>query len=171
MLREYRADDLLAVWAYQSHPAYLRFYPWPQRTRREVENFLQQLIAWQTDQPRLKFQLAVESKNNGMLIGSCGVRKSKEDSFEGELGYEINPHYWGEGYATEAARAMLKFGFDDLQLHRMFASVIAENAGSRRVVEKLGFTYEGQLRENQRFRDRWWDTSLHGLLKKEWDTN
>lgn len=168
ILREYSAYDLAAVLAYQTHPAYLRYYPWQRRTRSQVESFLHQLIEWQTDQPRLKFQLAVELRETGDLIGSCGLRKSKDISFEGEVGYEIDPHYWGAGYATEATEAIVTFGFDTLQLHRIFASVIANNAGSRRVVEKLGFTYEGQLRENQRFKDRWWDTCLYGLLKHEW---
>ncbi|MCB9101528.1 MAG: GNAT family N-acetyltransferase [Anaerolineales bacterium] len=169
ILREYSAHDLAAILAYQTHPAYLRYYPWSRRTRSQVESFLHQLIEWQTAQPRLKFQLAVELKETRELIGSCGLRKSQDTSFEGELGYEIDPHYWGLGYATEAVETMVKFGFDTLQLHRVFASVIANNIGSRRVLEKLGFTYEGQLRENQRFKDRWWDTALFGLLKHEWD--
>ncbi|MCB0167492.1 MAG: GNAT family N-acetyltransferase [Anaerolineae bacterium] len=169
ILREYHIHDLAAVLAYQTHPAYLRYYPWPRRTRSQVESFLHQLIEWQTDQPRVKFQLAVELKETRGLIGSCGLRKNKDISFEGEIGYEINPHYCGVGYATEAAGAIVKFAFDTLQLHRVSASVIANNVSSRRVLAKLGFTYEGQLRENQRFKDRWWDTVLYGLLKHEWD--
>lgn len=168
LLREYTTDDLEAVYRYQNHPAYLRYYPWSHRPQREVSTFLQQIIEWQSDLPRLKFQLAVELRKTGELIGSCGLRKMKDTAVEGEVGYEIDPHYWGEGYATEAVRMMLQFAFDDLQLHRVFASVIADNRGSRRVVEQLGFTHEGHLRENKRFKNRWWDTCLYGLLEAEW---
>ncbi|MCB0192055.1 MAG: GNAT family N-acetyltransferase [Anaerolineae bacterium] len=168
LLREYRAEDLAAIYNYQTHPAYLRYAPWSQRHKKDVQNFLHNLIEWQNEQPRIKFQLAIELRSNQELLGSCGLRKTRDTAFEAELGYEIDPHHWGEGYATESVRAILKYGFDDLQLHRVFASIIADNLGSRRVVEKLGFTYEGQLRENRRFKDRWWDTCLYGLLKDEW---
>ncbi len=63
---------------------------------------------------------------------------------------------------------MIHFGFCTLHLHRIWSWCIAENHGSTKVLEKLGMQYEGRLRENEFFRDRWWDTLMYGMLESEW---
>jgi ribosomal-protein-alanine N-acetyltransferase len=156
------------VLAYQSIPDYLRNYPWESRTPENVQAFVLRFVDWQQEQPRKKYQLAIVLSAEGRLIGNCGVRLEQADSQEGELGYEIDPRYWGVGYATEAARAMITFGFQDCGLHRIWAACLADNVGSQHVLEKLGMHYEGRLRENRWFKGRWWDTLLYGLLEQEW---
>jgi RimJ/RimL family protein N-acetyltransferase len=84
------------------------------------------------------------------------------------MGYELDPNYWGKGYATEAATAVLNFGFAELKVHRIGANAVAENTASLRVLEKIGMQYEGRLRENKWMKDRWWDTVLYGILEYEW---
>ena len=167
-LREFVEDDWRVVLAYQSDPRYLRFYPWTQRTADDVQAFVQQFIAWQTEHPRTKFQLALVAVAEAQLIGTCGIRKEHADAREAELGYEIAPRFWGRGYATEAAQAVLAFGFEDLHLHNIWASCIAENTASVRVLEKLGMRQEGRLREHRWMKGRWWDTLLYGILDWEW---
>ena len=168
LLREFTSDDWPAVLAYQSDPRYLRYYSWETRSAAEVKPFVQQFIAWQAEQPRLRFQMAINLVAEQKLIGNCGLRLRQVDAQEADLGYEIAPSYWGQGYATEAAQAMLSFGFDTLHLHRIWASVIADNQGSIRVLEKLGLRQEGHLRENQWMKGRWWDTLVYGILEQEW---
>ncbi len=73
----------------------------------------------QTEQPRLKFQLALTLRSNSQLIGNCGIRMRTPDAHEADIGYELNPEYWGQGYASEAARAIVAFGFTQLRLHRI----------------------------------------------------
>jgi ribosomal-protein-alanine N-acetyltransferase len=104
------------------------------------------------------------------LIGNCGIRLGKSGAPFGDLGYEISPAYWYRGYATEAARAMLDFGFEELGLHRVWAQCVPENVASRRVMEKLGMRGEGRLRQTQFYRGRWWDTLVCGVLENEWRT-
>ena len=170
-LREFEPGDWPAVLAYQSDPRYLRYYEWTDRTPEAVKAFVQMFLAQQQEQPRLKFQLAVVLKSSGQLIGNCGIRLKSPDTHEGDIGYELSPEHWGHGYATEAARAIVTFGFSQLKLHRIGARCIAENVGSAHVLQKLDMQLEGRLRENEYFKGRWWDTSLFGMLEREWKSH
>jgi ribosomal-protein-alanine N-acetyltransferase len=154
--------------AYQSDPRYLRFYHWTHRTAEDVRAFVQQFVDSQREDPRRKFQLAITVPGEDRLIGNCGIRMQTAGALEAEIGYELAPEHWGRGYATEAARAMLGFGFAELALHRVHANCIAENVASARVLEKLGMRREGQLRENAWMKGRWWDTLIYGILDYEW---
>jgi len=168
VLRDFVDEDWRAVFAYQRDPRYLRYYPWTDRTEAEVRDFVQMQIRDQEPRPRRKFQLAITLPDSGELIGNCGVRRKDGNDFEGDIGYELNPEHWRRGYATEAARAMVDYGFRELGLHRVSAWCIADNAASARVLEKAGLRLEGRLRENEHFKDRYWDTLLFGLLEEEW---
>lgn len=168
LLREFKQSDWPDVLAYQSDPLYLRYNHWPERTPEAVQEFVQMFLTQQQQLPRLKFQLAVALKSSQQLIGNCGIRMKAADAFEGDIGYELSPKHWGYGYATEAARAIVEFGFTQLRLHRIWSWCIAENVGSARVLQKLGMQAEGHLRENEYFKGRWWDTLLFGMLDYEW---
>jgi [ribosomal protein S5]-alanine N-acetyltransferase len=168
VLREFVASDWQAVLAYQSNPLYLRYYEWNERTPEAVREFIQMFLTHQQEVPRTKFQLAVTLKVSGELIGNCGIRMRSADAYEADIGYELDPRHWGQGYATEAARAIVAFGFTQFQLHRIWSWCVADNVGSAHVLEKLGMRQEGHLRENEYFKGRWWDTLMYGLLDHEW---
>jgi RimJ/RimL family protein N-acetyltransferase len=170
LLRDFRPDDWRTVLAYQRDPRYLRFYndAWANRSDDEVRAFVEMLIGYQAEEPRRRFQLAITLPAEGRLIGNCGIRRKPENDWEADIGYELNPEYWRLGYATEAARAMVDFGFTELGLHRVSAWCIADNVASANVLRKAGLREEGRLRENEYFRDRWWDTLLFGMLREEW---
>jgi RimJ/RimL family protein N-acetyltransferase len=111
-----------------------------------------------------------------VVIGSCGLRlgaiEEHIDSVtpvqEAVLGYDLDPAHWGRGYATEAAKEMLRFGFETLGLHRAWSYHVAENERSAAVLRRLGFAVEGRLRENDWQRGAWHDTVVYGLLRSEW---
>jgi ribosomal-protein-alanine N-acetyltransferase len=168
ILREFSASDWPAVLAYQSNPLYLRYYEWTSRTPGEVREFVQMFLAQQQEDPRRKFQLAIVLKATGQLIGNCGIRMRSADAHQADIGFELDPRHWGQGYATEAARAVVQFGFTRLRLHRISSWCIADNVGSARVLEKLGMRQEGRLRENEYFKGRWRDTLLYAILGYEW---
>ncbi len=168
IMREFNQDDWPAVLAYQSDPLYLRYYEWIERTPEAVQEFVRMLIARQQEQPRIKFQLAIVLNSSGELIGNCGIRMKSADAHEADIGYELSTQHWGRGYATEAAGAILKFGFTELHLHRIWSWCIADNAGSARVLEKIGMQLEGRLRDKEYFKGRWWDTLLFAILEHEW---
>ena len=158
VLREFVADDWPDVLAYQRDPRYLRFYPWDDRTEAEVRSFVQMFLDQQADRPRREFQLAITLSESGRLIGNCGLRLKPENDWEADIGYELAPEHWGRGYATEAALAIVDFGFRELRLHRVSSWFVADNTASAKVLERVGLRLEGRLRENEYFKGRWWDT-------------
>jgi RimJ/RimL family protein N-acetyltransferase len=168
ILREFQADDWPAVLAYQADPRYLRYYAWTGRTEEEARAFVQIFLDQQQAQPRTKYQLAVTLKSTCQLIGNCGIRLEAPGALEGDIGYELDPNHWSQGYATEAARAVVHFGFTQLGLHRIWSWCIADNLGSARVLEKVGMRLEGRQRDKERFKGRWWDTLLYAILEAEW---
>jgi len=168
LLREFRESDWQAVLEYQRDPLYLRYNPWMHRTEADARNFVRMCIAWQEEQPRTKFQFAIILKEQARLIGNCGIRMRNLDAHEADIGYELDSRYWGQGYATEAARALLGFGFGELRLHRIWAYCIAENVASARVLERIGMQREGRLREKEWMKGRWWDTLVYAILEREW---
>ena len=101
------------------------------------------------------------------MCGGIGLRLAP-DHQHAELGYWIGVPYWGQGYATEASRELLRYGFEDLGLHRIFASHFKHNPASGRILVKLGMRYEGCQREHLRKWDRFVDSELYGILRQEW---
>ena len=168
LLRDFVESDWEAVLAYQQDPLYLRYNEWTSRTAEEVRQFVQMFLNHQKQIPRIKFQFAVTLKSTGQLIGNCGVRRDSPETRAGDLGYELDPRFWGHGYATEAARAVLSFGFSHMHLHHVSAWCVADNVGSARVLEKLGMRLEKRVRSHQYFKDRWWDTLSYAISYEEW---
>jgi RimJ/RimL family protein N-acetyltransferase len=167
-LRDFVADDWYALFAYQSDPRYLRFYPPEVMIPEESQRLVNMFIEGQRAQPRHKFQFAVILPDENRLIGNCGIRKQTPSASEADIGYEFDPEHWGRGYATEAAHEVLRFGFEQLKLHRITAECIADNIASAHVLEKIGMKLEGRLREKEYFKGRWWDHLLYGILEREW---
>lgn len=168
LLREFEENDWQALLAYQLDPLYLRYNPWYSRTEEDVRQFVQRFILWSQERPRRKFQFAFVLQAEQRVIGNGGIRMKTAQSWEADLGYELDSRYWHHGYATEAAQALLRFGFEELRLHRIWAHCIAENTGSAHVLEKIGMRREGWFRENEWMKDRWWDTLQYAMLDYEW---
>lgn len=114
--------------------------------------------------------LAVTLRSDGRQIGGIGLRVDDQHQ-HAELGYWLGVPYWGQGYATEAAREMLRYGFEDLGLHRIFASHFSHNPASGRILVKLGMRYEGCQREHLRKWDEFVDSELYGILRQEWQAS
>lgn len=109
---------------------------------------------------------AVTLRDTGELVGAVGLRLNAVHN-HAELGYWIGHPYWGRGYCTEAARAVLVFGFYVLQLHRVHASHLTRNPASGRVMQKLGMKYEGRLRAHMRKWEQYEDIEKYGILQHE----
>jgi [ribosomal protein S5]-alanine N-acetyltransferase len=171
ILRDFVKEDWQRVLEYQSNPLYLRYYEWTERTPEGAQEFVGWFLDQQKQQPRLKFQLAVVLKSNNQLIGNCGIRMDKENALQADIGYELDSKHWNHGYATEAAHAIVDFGFSRFGLHRVWSWCVADNVGSAHVLEKLGMRLEGRLSENEYYRGRWWDTLMYAILVDEWETH
>lgn len=168
LLREFKRGDVEPLLAYQNDPRYLHYDAWSEQTEEVVEKLVQLFIDQQAQRQRFKFQLVITLKSTRKVIGNCGVRKKTPEVKDGDLGYELDPNYWGHGYALEAARAMLSFGFTQLKLDRISAWCIAENARSVSVLQKLHMREESYESAQEFFKSRWWDKVTFGLTAEEW---
>src|SRR5215213_8879869 len=108
ILREFREDDWPAMAAYWSDPRYQRFYEPVDDIERAVRDLVGRFAAAQTEKSRRQWQLAIVDPVDDRLIGNCGIRVNDPAQGEANIGYELNPDEWGRGFATEAARAILK---------------------------------------------------------------
>ena len=174
VLRDFVTEDAAALAACRHGDAFWRFYEPRADTHGEAREHVGMFVAWQGEKPRTHFQLATVLKEDGRLIGSCGIRQRPQVQYgesspsEADIGYELDPEYWGQGYATEAVGRLLTFGFGEMGLHRVWAFCLLENTASWRVMEHLGMRREGVLRANVRLREQWWDTAVYGMLAEEW---
>ena len=139
LLREFTKQDVDAVAEFRKDPRYLEYYYRPPYTREECVRFVEKCIAWSKESPRCKFQLAITDRSNGVLLGDCGVRTESMESRRGDIGYELSPVYWGQGFASEAVRSILQVGFEDLELDEIEARCVVANKRSVRLLHRLGF--------------------------------
>lgn len=114
--------------------------------------------------PDLVFAIVLRSQ--GRLCGGIGLHPENQHQ-RAELGYWIGLPYWGNGYATEAAQAVLRYGFEQLKLNRIFASHFRENRASQRVLTKLGMRREGCMRQHVLKWGRFVDLELYSILRQE----
>ena len=113
-------------------------------------------------------RMAIDRASDGAFVGWCGLTGWNPDHRSASLGYVLGEPMWGHGYATEAARAVLRWAFDTLDLNRVQAETDTRNTPSARVLEKLGFVREGTLREDCVVNGEVSDTWVFGLLGREW---
>lgn len=112
---------------------------------------------------RLSYEFAVTDKISGALYGAIALSYTEKFN-NGELAYWIAEEFWGNGYATEAADAMVKFAFEDRLYHKVFARYFSSNIASGKVMEKIGMSREGILREHIRKDGRYEDLVHYGII-------
>lgn len=157
VIRPFTLDDLKAFHAILSEEAVMEYLPEDVLSLEEVErilDFVTDCYTRNTPKDIIKFTVAVDDKATGRLIGWVGLGPLEFDTTRVELYYGLAEIYWGRGLATEAARAMLDFGFRSLALPEIVAVVSPENKASGRVLEKLGMKYlrvVRNLQADQRF--------------------
>lgn len=163
-LRPYHFEDIDAVLAYASDPAWSRFLPLPEDyTGADAEAFIAQSILLDWDEhPRWAIV------HNGVVSGGIDLRVNHRWQ-TGELGYSLAPALWGQGLAPEAATAVIDWGFARFLLAKVAACADARNRQSWRVMEKLGMQREGLLRSARIQRGERCDEVWYGILREEWE--
>lgn len=111
---------------------------------------------------------AITLKANGHLIGAVGLRDIDKEHSQAEMGCWVAVEAWGKGYASEASSAALRFGFEALQLNRIYAHHMVRNPASGRVLKKIGMKREGLLRQRVRKWGVFEDVVLLAALRKDW---
>lgn len=115
-----------------------------------------------------RIRWGIAQKQDNSIIGHCGFFDIDRSNCCAEISYCLKKKLWGQGIMTEAADAMLKFGFEDYGFHRITAKVIKGNIGSIRVLQKLGFTEEGLLRESLYKNGQYHDLMILSVLESEY---
>jgi RimJ/RimL family protein N-acetyltransferase len=168
MLRDFVETDLKAVYAYASDPEVVRYMDWGPNTEEDSKSFVQQAISGTREHPRKSYTLAIILKSENELIGGCGIYMTNLDNREGYIGYCLNRNFWARGYGTETAKALLNFGFETLDLHRIFATCDVENIASVHVLEKVGMRKEAHFQQHKWVKGKWRDSLLYAILDHEW---
>jgi [ribosomal protein S5]-alanine N-acetyltransferase len=137
-----KVTEFGAYCEYKNTPEHLRYTSMPEMTLGQVGDFIARRILWNQEVPRENWSFSLSL--NDTLVGNASILRYPRSQPEDEprraatVGFEIAHPYWGQGYATEALRALLNWGFEALDLHRIWGDCVAENAGSWRAMEKLG---------------------------------
>ena len=114
------------------------------------------------------FDFAIVHREQGVIIGTIGLGMEYKKDESMQLGYWLGKIYWNQGYCTEAAKAVLKYGFEVLELHRIFSRHFQRNQASARVLQKIGMKYEGTLRQAFKKWGKFEDIELYGILRSEY---
>jgi len=168
-LRPYEPADLDDFVAIHAQPEVVRYLYWGVRNAEELEHVLAGKIERAAlELPGDAVDVAVLVRNTGALVGSVSLSWNDSEHRQGEVGYIFHPEHAGRGYATEASRAMLRVGFEQLGLHRIVGRLDARNDASARVLERLGMRREAHLVENELVKGEWTDELVYALLDREW---
>lgn len=133
----------------------------------ETKERLKSLIEAQRTTPRKSYSWKVILKDNGAFLGLAGLSLSLDKFKLGEIYYEVHPSFWGNGYATEIARNLIKVGFEEFHLHKVEAGVATDNAPSIKVLEKAGMKREGLRRRILPIRGEWKDNYHYAIVEDD----
>jgi [ribosomal protein S5]-alanine N-acetyltransferase len=114
------------------------------------------------------YTFCIASKSDNLLMGVIGIHPAPTNR-NAEIGYWIGVPYWNKGYVTEAARRVVQFGFEDLKLNRIHASYFTRNPASGRIMQKIGMTYEGMMRQHYMRFGEFVDVGYYAILRSEYD--
>ncbi len=164
-LRPFRQDDLPFLEQYALRECFWRFLPLEPQSSQSVKSFLDQRLedVWGKD----SYCCAVELTEVGHLIGTVRVSVTSAKDHNGDIGYALNDEFSGKGYMTEAVRQILKTGFQEFSLHRIWAIADVDNTASWQLMERVGMQREGRLRQHELIRGSWRDSYLYSILDSD----
>ena len=169
LLRELTSDDIEWYMSHFSTPEIVHGsgYPGPETIKAAKEEFEMYILGPWKEGTGLRWGITL--KDDGSLIGSCGFYKwENEPHRKAEMGYDLAPAYWGRGIMREALQAIIRYGFEEMNLNRITVLVISYNDRSLRLVNRLGFVKEGVMRESAFFDGEFIDDVLLSLLRSDW---
>ena len=132
----------------------------------QTQSFFDEVVS---DDDSVNLCICIEGEDGPVLVGDVALFKIQDRTRGGEIAITVLPDHWGNGYATEASELLVDYAFYERNLHRVQARVIEPNDASAAIWEKLGFTHEGTVRENQFYEGEYVGTRYYGLLESEWD--
>lgn len=169
LLRPFTRGDVDAVFAYRQREDVAQYLFDGPMSHESVTEVVQQRVGqYELNGEGDKVFLAAELKAPQRVIGEVSLILRDGPARQGEIGYIFHPEFHGQGYATEAARTLLWMGFEGAGMHRIYARCDARNAGSWKVMERLGMRREAHFREHALFKGAWDEEFVYALLEGEW---
>ena len=166
ILRDLRHSDVADVLIFRGDPIVQKYDDPIIHTEAEAQAFIDELNAEFKNQEGISW--AVTFKEQDVVVGAFGLHYWNQYHRRAEAGYGLARVYWGQGIGSEALRAIVQFGFDQMNLNRIYARTIADNHESVRLLERLGFQREGIQRKHSWEDDgRFHDSAIYGLLADE----
>lgn len=166
LLRRIGPHDLQALFEMRSDPAVMRHIGRPiPKVRQEVMDLLHRIDTEIEENKSISW--AITRKGETTMIGTMGFYRAEPEHFRAEVGYMISSVNWGQGIASEAIQAAIRYGFEHMSLNSIEGKVSPENTGSIRVLEKSGFIREGYFKENYFSDGQFMDTAVYSLLKSK----
>ncbi|MCP3798626.1 GNAT family N-acetyltransferase [Allokutzneria sp. A3M-2-11 16] len=169
VLRVFQRTDADDVWAYQRLPEVSRHMRWEPRGRGQVRDAVERLVS--ENELREEgdcLSLAVVLTGPGTVIGQVELVWRSKENRQGEIGYILNPAYQGKGFATEAARAALRYGFEELDLYRIVGRCSARNTASANLLARLGMRREAHFIGTALDEDGWREEYVFAMVLDEW---
>jgi len=161
LIREFEVQDWQAVYEYTSNPNVMKYIPEGVFNEEQAKKF----VSENSGEKAKHFPIILLSEH--MVIGHIVFHQYFGDHTY-EIGWILNPSYYNNGYASEAARAVLDYGFKEMKLHRIIATCQPENIPSYKVMEKIGMRREGYFKKCIPHNDEWWDEYYYSVLDEEW---
>ena len=170
-LRPFADADLDAAYAIESREDVTRYLYWGPRSRAEMREALERRKEMTAiDDERDAVRLAAVLRASGALVGDFSLQLVSREHRQGEIGFVLHPDHQGRGYGTEAGAVMLRFGFEDVRLHRIIGRCDGRNTASARLMERLGMRREAHFRSNELVKGEWTDELVYAILAEEWET-
>ena len=164
-LRAIGIEDVAELYAVFSDLEVVRYWSRPPLTDLAEAVVM---IEQRAEEPSLLQWGIVRAEQEDRLLGTCTLAEIDLAHRRASIGYALGRAAWGQGIAREAVRALITYGFEAIELHRIGADVDPRNDRSIRLLEELGFSREGLQRECYLVADEWQDTAMFGLLRREW---
>lgn len=165
LLRRVSKDDLNEILGLRGNPETMKFIPRPLvKTEEDALNHFKMIDEKIEKNEGINWAITV--RGNPKLIGIIGHYRIQPENHRCEIGYMILPQYKGQGIVTEAIKAVLEYGFEDMNMHSIEAVIDPDNIASERVLQKNGFVKEAHILENEYYDGKFWDTVIYSILKR-----
>ena len=166
--RPFRDSDLEAFVAYRAHPEVERYQSWSDYTSADGRALIESMRGLRPGVPGRWYQFALETRTSATLVGDLAFKVDAGEPREAEVGFTLAPAQQGQGYGTEALRALLGYAFGTLGLHRTMAVTDALNAPAAALLERVGMRREAHFHENVFFKGAWGSEFVFAMLDREW---
>ena len=167
-VRGFTPDDVEPFVSYRADPEVARYQSWADYTLEQGQSFVESLQRAEPGVPGEWFQLALEARSSGALVGDLALHVDADEPRQAEVGFTLDPAYQGEGLATEALRGFLDWLFPTFGLHRVVAVTDALNTPAAGLLERVGLRREAHFVDNVFFKGAWGSEYLYAVLEREW---